>query len=41
MRNEVREGGRGQIMQGDGKELDFIILEWKAIGELSVREHMP
>lgn len=35
MRNEVREGGRGQIMQGCGKELDFILLKWKATGELS------
>lgn len=30
MRDEVREGGRGQIRQSCDKELDFILLEWRA-----------
>lgn len=30
VRDEVREGGRGQIRQSCDKELDFILLEWRA-----------
>lgn len=30
VRAEVREGGRGQIRQSCDKELDFILLEWRA-----------
>lgn len=30
VRAEVREGGSGQIRQSCDKELDFILLEWRA-----------
>lgn len=41
VRAEARGGGRGQIMQGCGEELDFIVLERRATGGFSAREQMP